>query len=140
MNDPKIIEVLDSAIQEANVEGWDYVDLLFEDAQEILEALKMDRPRIMTEGDVLHSIGKPMWFESRGMYFGKKGFWVLLFEVDLELRIRFVQSVTGGKITFSLIDYGKMWRMWNKCPSPKQMQDTSWEVEDARSSENNTPS
>lgn len=84
-------------------------------------------PRVMAEGEVLHSTGKPIWFESRGMYLSKKGFWILPFEVDPELHIRFVQSVTGGKITLSLIDYGKIWRCWTSRPSPEQMRDMKWE-------------
>lgn len=35
---------------------------------------------------------------------------------------------------------GRPWRECQCCPSPEQMRDTPWEVEDARSSENNTPS
>lgn len=97
--------------------------------KDALALLKEQEARVMTEGDVLHSTGKPMWFESRGMYLSKKGFWILPFEVDPELHIRFVQSITGGKITLSLIDYGKLWRVWNKCPTPEQMRDTPWEGE-----------
>ena len=54
---------------------------------DVLALLKEQEARVMTEGDVLHSTGKPVWFESRGMYLGQKGFWCLLFEVDAELHI-----------------------------------------------------
>ena len=97
---------------------------LYRDA---LALLKEQEPRVMTEGDVLHSTGKPVWFESRGMYLGQKGFWCLLFEVDAELHIRFVQSVTGGKITLSLIDYDKIWRFWTSRPDEQVRRDTPWE-------------
>lgn len=93
----------------------------------VLALLREQEPRVMAEGDVLHSTGKPMWFESRGMYLGQKGFWCLLFEVDAELHIRFVQSVTGGKITLALFDYGKLWRFWTSRPTPEQMRGTPWE-------------
>ena len=92
-----------------------------------LTLLKEQEARVMAEVYVLHSTGKPIWFESRGMYLSKKGFWILPFEVDPELHIRFVQSVTGGKITFSLIDYGKVWRCWTSRPSEQQMRETPWE-------------
>lgn len=101
-------------------------------AADALTLLKKEEARVMAEGDVLHSTGKPIWFESRGMYLSKKGFWILPFEVDPELHIRFVQSVTGGKITLSLIDYGKMWRCWTSRPSPKQMRETKWEDSDEK--------
>lgn len=91
-----------------------------------LSLLKEQEPRVMTEGEVLHSIGKPLWFESRGVYLGQKGFWCLLFEVDQELHIRIVQSVTGGKITLSLIDYGKTWRCWISRPTDEQRKEVPW--------------
>ena len=99
-------------------------------AADAIALLKGQEPRVMAEGDVLHSTGKPIWFESRGMYLSKKGFWILPFEVDPELHIRFVQSVTGGKITFSLIDYGKVWRCWTARPTEEQMRKTPWEGEE----------
>jgi hypothetical protein len=94
--------------------------------KDALDLLKEQEPRVMTEDEVLHSTGKPMWFESRGMYLGQKGFWCLSFEVDPELHIRFVQSVTGGKITLSLIDYDKIWRFWTSRPSDIIMSETPW--------------
>lgn len=99
--------------------------------RDALALLKEQEARVMTEGEVLHSIGKPLWFESRGVYLGRKGFWCLLFEVDQELHIRIVQSVTGGKITLSLIDYGKTWRCWTSRPSEQQMREAKWEDKDA---------
>ena len=85
------------------------------DALDLLEAQKM--PKVMTEDDVLHPTGKPLWFESRGMYLGQKGFWCLLFEIDSKFHVSFVQSITGGKITLSLFDYGKVWRFWTAQPT-----------------------
>lgn len=100
---------------------------MFDDA---LALLKEQEPRVMTKGDVLHSTGKPLWFESRGLCLcGKKGFWCLSFEVDPELNIRFVQAVTGGSILLPLSYYGKEWRAWDKCPTPEQMRETRWEGE-----------
>lgn len=95
--------------------------------EEALSLLREQEPRVMTEGDVLHSTGKPMWFESRGMYLGQKGFWCLSFEVDPESHFKFVQPLTGGRLTLSLNDYDKTWRVWDKYPSPEQMRDTPWE-------------
>lgn len=100
-----------------------------DEVEAVLELIRETEPRVLTEEDVLHSTGKPLWFESRGMYLGLKGFWCLSFEVDPELHIRFVQSITGGKITLSLIDYGKAWRFWTSRPSEEQRKAVRWDAE-----------
>lgn len=120
----KVIDELKGMVKVCAMYGDDEA---IETLNSAISMLKEQEPRVMTEDDVLHSTGKPLWFESRGMYLGRKGFWCLSFEVDPELHIRFVQSVTGGRLTLSLIDYGKTWRAWDKCPSPDQMRDTPWE-------------
>ena len=94
--------------------------------KDALALLKEQTPRVMTQDEVLHSSGNPVWFESRGRYLGLKGFWCLSLEVDPELHIRFVQSVTGGKITLSLIDYGKAYRFWTSHPTEEQRKAVKW--------------
>lgn len=115
-----------------NCEGCPYTETRCSEhlCGDALALLKEQEPRVMTEDDVLHSTGKPLWFESRGPCLcGKKGFWCLLFEVDPDLNIRCVQAMTGGSITLPLSYYGKEWRSWDKCPSTEQMRDTPWEGE-----------
>ena len=137
MNDPKIIEVLDSAIQEANVEGWDYVDLLFEDAQEILEALRLNVPSVIELSEISPNIY--VWLEDRddGTIFPLKGG---VIDPDGDDYFRFDADFGEDFVYYPTEPFGKHWRVWDKCPTPEQMRDTPWEVEDARSSENNTPS
>ena len=118
---------IEKAINEADSTAA-FALILTHTLRDALALLKEQEARVMTEGEVLHSTGKPIWFESRGMYLSRKGFWILPFEVDPELHIRFVQSVTGGKITLSLIDYGKLWRCWISRPDEQVMRDTLWEI------------
>ena len=103
-----------------------------------LALLKEQESRVMTpkEFDEVR-LSKPVWLEV-----GNMG----LLEPAL---FRYLRP-EYGRVAFSLIEnraierdvteYNWGWRCWTSRPSPEQMRDTPWEVEDARSSENNTPS
>ena len=106
--------------------------------RDALELLKEQEPRVMTprEFDGVR-LSKPVWLEVNN---------INLLEPAL---FRYLRS-EYGMVAFSLIEnraierdvtgYNLGWRCWTHCPSPKQRRDTPWEVEDAGSSENNTPS
>jgi len=116
MIDPKIIEVLDSAIRKAHGEGWDYVDLSIEDAREILAALRRDEPRVMTVEEInkrAESLDPGpvfvQWRESGGTA------WVT----------RSINIIAG------MVNAGnRSVRAWTSRPSPEQMRNTPWEGED----------
>ena len=127
MADPKIIETLDCAIREANGEGWDYVDLLIEDAQEILESLRRCEPRVIELSEISPDIY--VWLEDRddGTVFPLKGG---VIDPDGDEYFRFDADFGEDFVYYPTGPFGKHWRVWDKCPTPEQMRDTKWEEPD----------
>lgn len=128
MNDPKIIEVLDSAIRKAHGEGWDYVDLSIEDAREILEALRLDAPRVIELSEISPNIY--VWLEDRddGTVFPLKGG---VIDPDGDDYFRFDADFGEDFVYYPTGSFGECWRVWDKCPTPEQMRDTKWKELDA---------
>lgn len=95
---------------------------------EALNALKAQQPRVLTLEEVRNNIGDPAWFESRGTYRGKKGFWVLLGETDARLFTKKLMCSIGMTSTeLGLSAYGEVWRCWTSRPDEKVRTEMPWD-------------
>lgn len=68
-----------------------------------------------------------MWFESRGRYLGKNGWWCLSHGTDPSLHIRIHSSEANELIILSLTDYNRVWRCWSTKPTDEQSKAATWD-------------
>ena len=84
-------------------------------------------PRVMTLEEVRCANEEPMWFESKGTFRGRKGFWVLSKGVSPSYVIRLIPAIGKDDTQLSLAAYGKVWRCWTSRPTDAQREATPWE-------------
>ena len=92
-----------------------------------LYPVKAQEPRILTPEEVKVSIGGPIYFESRGTYMGKTGFWILPALFTETGLMRYVHPQSNYYSELGLHAYGKVWRCWTARPSDEQREAVKWE-------------
>lgn len=92
-----------------------------------LELLSDQEPRVMTLEEVKASIGEPIYFESRGTYMGKDGFWILPALFTPSGLMRYVHPLSSHYSELGLYSYGKSWRCWTSRPTDEQRKAVKWE-------------
>jgi len=50
-----------------------------------------------------------------------------MFDPDGDDYFRFLENVECDYVYWPVGNYGYSWRVWDKCPSPEQMEETPWE-------------
>lgn len=110
-------------------------DLLQDDTElhemytEAIDLLKAQEPRVIPRDAIQASTGSPIWFESRNgrVYTG----WALAYDIQRGHGItgeRLGVTQPGGRVMWvKPDDYGRTWRMWDKCPTSEQREAAPWE-------------
>lgn len=86
-------------------------------------------PHVIPRDAIPASTGAPVWFESRNgrVYTG----WALAYDIQRGQGITGerlgVTQPNGHVIWVKLDDYGRTWRLWDKCPTDKQNKAVKWE-------------
>ena len=91
-----------------------------------ISKLKAQEPRVMTSEEVRCANEEPMWFESKGTFRGRKGFWVLSKGVSPSYVIRLIPTIGKDDTELSLAAYGKVWRCWTSRPTDNQREAEPW--------------
>ena len=102
------------------------VDGIIEDA---LELLKAQEPRVMTLEDLMRSQEDevPVWFESRGTWHGRKGFWIFVYDINIEknvMQYNAAHMCSNGYL--GMREYNRVWRCLTSRPSDTQRSETPW--------------
>lgn len=93
-----------------------------------LALLKEQEPRVTPRNAIAAGIGAPVWFESHNgrVYTG----WALAYDIQKGMGITGeclgVTQPNGHVMWAKLDDYGRTWRMWDKCPNEEQREETAW--------------
>lgn len=108
--------------------GWtginDYYRPFVSDA---LDLLKAQEPRVMTLEDLQRAQDDevPIWFESRGTWHGRKGFWIFVYDIIKNgMRYNAGHMCSYGVLGLSAIN--KTWRCWTSRPTDTQREATPW--------------
>ena len=102
-------------------------DDVWNSVHDAVELLKAQEPRVMTSEEVRCANEEPMWFESKGTFRGRKGFWVLSKGVSPSYVIRLIPAIGKDDTELSLAAYGKVWRCWTSRPTDEQMEAVKWD-------------
>ena len=94
-------------------------------------ALALLQPRVITREELRQFEGSPCWFESRGTYMGKDGFWVIpamfrTFFTGIVMSYISVLDGVGGCGELGLSAYNKAWRCWTARPTAEQRKAVKW--------------
>ena len=89
-----------------------------------LDLLKEQEPRVIDLSEISPSIY--VWVEDRQEHtvFPLRGG---MFDPDGDDYFRFLENVECDYVYWPVGNYGYSWRVWDKCPSPEQMEETPWE-------------
>lgn len=103
-------------------------------AKAALELLKEQEPRVITREELKQFEDSPCWFESRGTYMGKDGFWIIPYMFTCYQTMYYVFPLLNangrGDIHYSelgLSAYDKAWRCWTARPTTEQREAVKWE-------------
>lgn len=130
-NRDKIIEDIEYGILMARATSTTLIHLPVDKAEEIVELLREQEPRVITREELKQFEGSPCWFESSGTYMGKEGFWIIpatfhMFSAGITMSYTSVLDGVVGCSELGLSVYNKAWRCWTAKPTIEQREMVKW--------------
>ena len=100
-------------------------------ADDALNLLKAQEPRLMTLDEIGNALKMPLWKETKSAHKDLYNGWVLAYDIQKGQGIsgtRLGMSEPSGRVVwYRLDDYGKTWRLWTAKPNAEQQEEVKWE-------------